>query len=476
MKSFKQGLFKNILISGGFNYLSQGINFLSTIILSRLLSPESYGIIGLITVFTNFILVFSDGGLSYALIRSDFGRTYQRVLTNLAWILGIVLFLITVLLAYPITVFYKNPQLLLPTIVLAFTFLFRSLSLAQGAILAKELKFGFIGQITLLGMLVSVVVTVVLAYMGAGYWSLVFPQIINAIIMAVFYEREVKLGFKLYPLSYLKVGFKYTRKLIASVIGFNTINYWSRNADNMIVGKWYGASELGLYARAYSLLTLPLTLITGLFSNILFPSLKKLQSEGGDIELEYYFVLRVITFLSFPLVFILIALPDQLVLVLWGQKWITVAKFLPYFGLLIYTQTLLSTVGQLLILKGKEREYMISGWVSALFLVGGIVFGATISLIGIAQFYALSFLLLVLIFNVFYIYIRALKFNAYNVIWFWLPKIIMSLLIWISIFFNMPLVKHVLLTLLFFSIVFEGRNEIFKIGIKAKLYFIKTQN
>ncbi|MCO5948251.1 lipopolysaccharide biosynthesis protein [Mucilaginibacter flavidus] len=463
--SFKKGLFKNILISGGFNYLSQGINFLSTIILSRLLSPESYGVIGLITVFTNFIMVFSDGGLSYALIRSDYGRTYQRVLNNLSWLLGIILFLMTIALAYPISVFYKNPNLFWPTIVLSFTFLLRSLSLVQGAILAKQLRFATIGKVTLLGMVVSVSITIVLALLGAGYWALVFPQIVNAIIMAISYERNVKLGFKIYPLNYIKVGFKHTRKLVASVIGFNAINYWSRNSDNMIVGRVYGTSDLGLYSRAYSLLTLPLVLISGLFANILFPSLKRLKQEGGDIEQEYYFVLRVITLLSFPLVFILIAVPDHLVMLLWGVKWIKVAQFLPYFGLLIYTQTLLSTVGQLLILQGKERQYMISGWVSAFFLVGGIIFGSTISLIAVAQYYALSFLLAVLTFNMFYSYIKTLNFKTPAVLWFWAPKIFLSILLWTAIFFNISIIKFAVLIALFLSILFESRTEIKKLII-----------
>ncbi|MEP6611064.1 MAG: oligosaccharide flippase family protein [Mucilaginibacter sp.] len=471
--SFKQGLFKNILISGGFTYLSQGINFLSTIVVSRLLSPASYGIIGLITVFTNFILVFSDGGLSYALIRSDYGNTYQRILTNLAWILGLILFLITILLAYPIAYFYKSSELFLPTIVLSFTFIFRSLSLAQGAVLAKRLQFAYIGKITLLAMVASVSVTIILAYLGAGFWALVFPQIISAIIMAVFYEKKVKLGFKIYPLNYIKVGFKHTWRLVSSVIGFNTINYWSRNSDNMIVGKWYGSAQLGLYARAYQLLQLPLLLISALFANILFPSLKKLKKEGGDIEGEYYFVLRTITFLSSPLVLILIIFPNQLVLLLWGNNWIKVAEFLPYFGLLIYTQTLLSTVGSLLILQGKEREFMISGWIGAVFLIGGIVFGATISLLSIAKFYALSFLVPVLLMNVTYIYIGALKFNKYNALMFWVPKMLISVALWGAICYNLPLLKLTMLIILLLYTLYEGRVEFITVIRKIKGLMIK---
>ena len=141
---FRRSLFNNILVAGGYTYLSQGVTFLASTILARLLSPESYGIVGLITVFTGFIMVFSDGGLSYALIRSDFGRTFQRVLTNLSMFLGAGLFLITVLAAWPIAFFYGNPGLVLPIIVLATTFLFKGMGLAQGAVLAKNLRFGYV--------------------------------------------------------------------------------------------------------------------------------------------------------------------------------------------------------------------------------------------------------------------------------------------------------------------------------------------
>jgi len=466
--SFKKGLFKNILIAGGYAYLSQAISFLSTIVLSRILTPNSYGLVNLITVFTGFILVFSDGGLSYALIRSDFGETYNRVLTNLSWLLGFSLFIITTLVGYPISLFYHNSSLILPTMALGTTFLIKGLSLTQGAVLAKQLNFAYIGKVTLISVIITVALTIILAYCGLDYWSLIIPQIVAAIVIAIMYERKVKLGFKIYHLNYILVVYRHTKKLIGSVIGFNTINYWARNTDNMIVGKWYGTSSLGIYNRAYNLLMLPLTLISGLFSNILFPSLKKLKQQGGNIEEEYYFVLRVITILTFPIVVILITFPNQLVLLLWGNKWKEVAIFLPYFGLLIFTQTLLSTVGQLLILDEKESEFMISGWVGSAFLVAGIIIGAFISLIGVAQFYSLSYIF-VLIFNIIFLYIRTLKFNVRTTLGFWIPKIAFSFVLWIAIFFKMELLKMASVVLICIYIIFVSRKEIKLILSKASL-------
>ena len=441
--TFRRTLFSNILVAGSFTYLSQGATFLASTILARLLSPESYGIVGLITVFTGFIMVFSDGGLSYALIRSDFGRTFQRVLTNLSMFLGAALFLVTVLAAWPIAYFYNNTGLVLPIIVLATTFLFKGMGLAQGAVLAKDLQFGYIGKVTLLSNLAQIGLSIPMAWFGAGYWALIIPQILSAIIMAFLYERKVKLGFKLYPRNYIVVVFRHTKKLVSSVIGFASVNYWARNSDNMIVGKWYGPADLGIYNRAYSLLMLPLNLITGLFNNILFPNLKKLQSRGGDIESEYYFVLNVIGVLTFPLTMIFVLFPKELVLLLWGKTWVHVSELLPYFGLLIFTQSLLSTSGHLLILYKKERAFMISGWISAAFLISFIVFGATISLEAIAQFYSLSFIVFVLLMNVFYIYIKSLGLDRKKVYAFWLPKMLLSLAIWLCLYFKQDYLRNI---------------------------------
>jgi len=466
MNSFKGSLIKNILISGGYAYLAQAITFLSTVVLSRLLTPSSYGTVGLITVFTNFILVFSEGGLSFAIIRSDWGRTYQKVLTNLSWILGLILFLITILLAYPISLFFSNPALLFPTMVLAFNFPLKSLSLVQGAVLSKKLEFGFIGQVLAIATFCSVCITILMAFLKCGLWSLIIPQLVLSIITAILYEGKVKMGFSIFRLPYLVVAFKYTKTLIGSVIGFNTVNYWARNSDNLIIGKSYGPASLGIYNRAYTLLALPLMLITGLFSNILFPSLKKLKLEGGDVQAEYFFVLRIICVLTYPIVMILVLWPGPLVLLFWGKNWLSVATLLPYFGLLVFTQTLLSTTGQIMILQGKEKEFMFSGWVSAAMLISSIFAGSRISLVAVAQFYSIAYILGVLAFSVYYIYIRTLTFNTAWVVRFWVPKIILSTILWLGIYLNYKSLEIGVIVFMLPYLMYESRLEIKEISAK----------
>lgn len=460
MVSFKASFFRNVLISGGYNYLAQGLTFLSSIIIARLLSPENYGLVGLITVFTGFVSVFSDSGISLAIIKSDYGYSYHKALESVAIIIGVMLFILTAIMAYPIALFYKNSSLIYPTIVLASTFVFRSLSLVRGALLSKALAFGYLGKVVLINTSITILLTIVLAYYGAQHWAIIIPQIVSAVLTFILYERRLGFKFKLYPFRYVRIAYRYTKTLIGSLIGFNLVNYWARNSDNLLVGKFYGVNDLGIYNRAYSLLMFPLSLITGLMGTVLYPSLKKLKNEGGDIYAEYMYVLKIISFLVFPISFILLLFPDLLVHLLWGDKWKQVAPLLPYFGILIFSQPLLSSVGNFLVLQEKEKTLMYSGWIGAVLTISSICFGAMFSLIAIVQCYALGFIIFVLPFNIIYIFYHTLQFRLKMLLKFWLPVILISISLWLSCFFNIRPLLYFSLAGLFICLIINFANEI----------------
>jgi len=226
----------------------------------------------------------------------------------------------------------------------------------------------------LAGMAGAVISTIVMAFAGLGYWSLIWSQFINSCIITLLVYRSagfVKLSMRK---AVVIKSFKLAKSLIASIAGFNTINYWARNSDNLIVGKFYGTSSLGIYNRAYVMLTLPLTLITGIFSSVIYPSLVKLKKENGDVEGEYYFMLKIIALLNLPIAIILICLPHYFVALLWGKNWMAVADLLPYFGLLVMTQTLISTIGNIMVIENHEKALMYSGWIGAACMIAGIIF------------------------------------------------------------------------------------------------------
>ena len=106
---------------------------------------------------------------------------------------------------------------------------------------------------------------------------------------------------------------------------------------------------------------------------------------------------------------------------------------------------------------------MISGWVTAFFCVGSIVIGGLISLMAIVQFYSLAYISVVLIFQVFYVVIRNLGFNKKKVLIFWLPKIFLSMLIWVTLYFDLVIIKYILLAIFTVYLIFDGRKELNKV-------------
>ncbi|QEC68028.1 oligosaccharide flippase family protein [Panacibacter ginsenosidivorans] len=433
--SFKKTFLRNLFVSGGFTYLAQLVTFLASFITSRLLSPKDFGLVGLIAVFSGFITIFSDSGISMAVIRSPFKETYYRGLHYLSIIIGACLTVISILLIYPIALFYDNRDIILPGIAIAFLFIIKSFSIVPIAVLQKELRFGAAGRAVFISTLIGTISTIVMAFTGFKFWSLIWSQYVTAVISGILLYSNSSAIFKKTKLSVVKKSFLLAKRLIGSLIGFNMINYWARNADNLIVGKYYGTAELGIYNRAYMMLQIPLNLITGIFSTVLLPSFIKHKEAGGDMEQEYYFILKIISILNLPVAIILLLFPDKLVMILWGPNWIAVAKLLPYFGLLVLTQTLTSTQASILVILKFEKDLMFLGWINSAFMVTGIIIGATISLTSIAAFYSLSYILLVLPLYIFYLFNYKLR-SGRNALRFWLPKLFLSAFIWSGIYYS----------------------------------------
>jgi O-antigen/teichoic acid export membrane protein len=320
----------------------------------------------------------------------------------------------------------------------------------------------------------TVIGTILLAYSGAGYWALVIPQTLSGIVTLLLQEQKLKFGFHFYSKPHITVAFRQTRRTIGNLMGFNVVNYWSRNADNLLVGRMYGTNDLGLYARAYNLLTFPLSLITGLIGTVLFPSLNKIKDSDDAVRHEYLFILKLIGFISFPIAFILLLFSDKLVYLLWGKAWMGVAVLLPYFGLLLLSQSLLSTIGNILVLMRREEVLRISGWISAAVILTGIIYGASISLVAIAQFYSLAFIAVVLPYHLFFVYIKVLKFSPRTMISFWGPNILFSLAIWFTCYFHFESARIILLILFLIVMIYNARNEVSKtmllINSNLKLY------
>lgn len=443
--------------------MSQISVFLSSIVLSRLLLPEEYGFVALITVFTGFITIFSDAGLSFAIIRSDYGPLYQKALNNVSIYIGLLLFVIMLFLSYPIAYFYDDPDLLVPTMVMSTIFIFSAITIVPGAILSKNLEFNYLGKTRLIANIISILLMIIMAYLGFSYWSLIIPNIALQAMQYFFFEYKAKIGFKFYKLRYPIIAYRKTISLIKNLGSYNMVNYWARNADNLIIGKVYSSYDLGIYNRAYKMLQLALNLISGLFGTVLYPSLKKFKSEGGNVNEEFSNILGIISILNFPIGAVLILIPDLLVRVLWGEHWLQVAEFLPYFGLLIIFQTLVGPSGHIFILMEKEKMFAKIGIISAIMLVISIVIGAFFSVKLIAISYSICYMGIIVPYFLYYGFYKTLEFDFRHILKFWLPKLILANLILIVLIFDFSGWLYGLVAIYGIHLIYFQRKDLIKL-------------
>jgi PST family polysaccharide transporter len=159
------------------------------------------------------------------------------------------------------------------------------------------------------------------------------------------------------------------------IVGANGLNYWARNTDNLLVGKWLGSAQLGLYNRAYSLMLLPMNLISRVVTSVLFPVLMKQQDDMEKMRENFLRVCARVGFIAFPLMGGMGACADALVRTLFGERWLPVVRLLQFLAPLGLYQTIVSLYGPIYLALGRtDLDFKVSLFVE-LTLIGAIVGG-----------------------------------------------------------------------------------------------------
>ncbi len=423
-------LIKGLKASTFYSLATKVIAFISTVFVARYLEPSDFGVIAMINVFVEFMNMIAEGGLSYAIIKNDYHDYFHSAVHKFVVLVGGIMSIGMMLLSPLIAIFYNNPSLVLPSIIISNLFLIKAVGITPMAMLSKELRFSEIGRITTLSMFISVICTILLAMVGLGYWSLIIGQVINAILGAILSYNKVKDRISFMGFSFVKMKGVYARvgHTIKNVIGFRVVNYWARNADNLYIGRFYSVAELGIYERAYKLFILPMGLINSVLSQVMLPILKKDLSSERRVNRTYGMILNGVSLVILPLSLIFIFIPTEFINFIWGNQWLQVAEILPYFGVLILNQALMTTSGLVLVLKGKEVILRRLGWVSSVIIVGAIILGGMTSFISVPKYYAIAYLMIVLPLNVYLVYFKVLKFSFWRNVSIWLVRLIFSCL------------------------------------------------
>jgi O-antigen/teichoic acid export membrane protein len=329
--SLKTKTIKGVFWSSVERFSVQGIQFVLSIIMARLLTPSDYGVIGMLAIILAISQTFIDSGFSNALIRKldrtevDFSTVFYFNI-----VIGIFCYFLLFFAAPFIARFFETPILTSVTKVIALNLLFNSLAVIPRAKLTVNVDFKNQAKASLVAVLVSGVIGLVFAYKGFGVWALVFQSVSNTGFSMILLWLVIKWKpRKSFSLQSFKEMFSYGSKLLLSGI----ISTLYENVSTIVIGKKFRAEDLGYYTRADQFGQFPSSNLTGIFQRVTFPILSSIQNDDERLKSVYRRYLRMSAFFIFPLMCGLAALAGPAIHLLLTEKWLGIVPLLQFLSI-----------------------------------------------------------------------------------------------------------------------------------------------
>jgi O-antigen/teichoic acid export membrane protein len=370
------------------NVFRQVLQIVSLIVFARLLSPDDFGIYAILMIFVGFFGMFTDMGTSAALIHLE--KPSEKLLSSVFYFnifVGLILFIVLILLSGPVADFFKTSEVekLLPLI--AFNFIIASFGVVQKALYEKSMNFKNITVIESIAAFTSVLAGICAAVYGFGIYSLIVQTLIGSTVLVCLMWFSSNWRPRWYfSMKEIKKIWSYTVHLSS----FNIINYFARNADNFLIGKFLGSSPLGVYSLAYKIMLYPLQNISRVLIRILFPAFSQIQNDNDKFRHAYLRVLFFIALVAFPIMAGLMATADVLVDVLFGDKWKGLAVILMILAPVGMMQSIVTTIGSIYMAKGNTKEMFKIGAINAVVTVIAFFIGISFGVEGVAFSYLMA--------------------------------------------------------------------------------------
>jgi O-antigen/teichoic acid export membrane protein len=390
---------KNTIVKGSVSLvISQGIGFglsmINTIVLARLLLPDDFGVIGMVTVFINFLIMFKDAGLSTATIQNE--SIDSKQISTLFWINAIIsLGLgIAILISSPlVAAFYKKPELTAVTAVLSLSFIIQGFAIQHNALLQRHIKFTAIAINDIIAQICSIAIAIALASVGLRYWALVAGTLVrSATLVALTFYSCPWIPGKMQRGTGVREMIKFGGHLTAGGI----VNYFARNLDSLLIGRLVGAGPLGLYSRAFSLLMTPLTQIRAPLTTMSLPILSTLKSEPTRYLSYFKKLLDISVSLALPISVYSFLEGEFLIRVLLGENWmeaVPVFKILAIAGVFIATS---GAPGLVMLSHGFSKRYMQLTILTSIMVSVSFIAGVPFGIEGVAYAYTTANLLIMI--------------------------------------------------------------------------------
>ena len=319
------------------------INFLSNLVLARLLMPDDFGCIAMLYVFIAVSAIFVNGGLGMALVQRK-NPTHIDYTTVFYWnlVFSLLFYLLLFFTAPAIARFYAMPQLSAVLRVQSITLLIQAFAIVQATQLQKQMRFRELSIRNLIAAIIGTVIGIVMAFCGFGVWSLVASSLCSAVAGVLL----------LWRMSSWRPTWEFSWQTLGSLFSFgglillsNLVETIYTNLQRLIIGKVFTAGDLGYYNQAKKLEEVPTTTLSAIVNEVSFPVFSQLQDDRDKLVSALRKNIKAVTYLNFPLMSLLIVIAHPVIILLYSMKW---EASVPYFQILclygfLYTLNTLNT-------------------------------------------------------------------------------------------------------------------------------------
>jgi len=359
-----------------------GLRLVALMVLARLLGPKEFGLVGMVTAFTGVLDLFRDFGLSTASVQR--ATVTEEQVSTLFWInllVGTTLGVLVLALAPVIASFYHEPRLFWIARVMAAGFVFNAAGVQHSARLQRDMRFTALAIINVVALVISSGTAIVMAKMGYGYWSLVAMTV----ILPLATTTGLWLTARWVPGPPRKrVGIRSMLQFGGAVTLNSLVVYAAYNLDKVLLGRYWGAAVVGLYGRAYQLVTIPTNNLNQAVGEVAFSALSRVQDDPNRFRNYFLKGYSLVTAMTLPVTLACALFAKDLVLVVLGPKWVDTAVIFRLLTPTIMIFALINPVGWLQLALGMVVRSLKLDLLLAAIVITGYVIGVPYGAKGIA--------------------------------------------------------------------------------------------
>lgn len=364
---------KAAIINFASKYITIFIQIIYMSILARILSPNDFGIVAIIAVFTTFFTLFVDMGFGSAVIQNkSLSKEDLESIFSFCVYLGIGLALVFMLFSFPLSLIYENDLYKSLGVLLSVSLFFNTLNTVPNALMLKDKKFILLGKRLIIVSFVTSILTIILALIGFKYYALALNSVMMSFFTFIWNYKSSPIKFRF---RFQKTSIDKIRNYSKFLFGFNIINYFSRNLDNLLIGKFWGNVPLANYNKSYQLMLYPVSNLTSVITPVLHTILSEHQTDKKFIYDRFLLAVKILSLLGVFISVYSFFAADEIILIVFGSKWQASVSSFRLLSLSIWAQMINGTSGSMFQVLEQTKLQFTRGIFVALTTITAILIG-----------------------------------------------------------------------------------------------------